>query len=196
MEDELLLLKQSNELLQKEFSDLRSEFDSVKNENLSLKEKIVIEINNNVSDHALKTKIMIGNAGRGNLWVDKNITYTDFVKKINEYGKGETCGTFTLYLYLVKELQNIREIDLADIARALSRIIRTVNLYVSNESDIQFQYRNNTSDFELKENIRHQFSNNYNYRCGLVPVPCCLANFLKHEFQINFLLDGKPLWTP
>ncbi len=194
MEDELLLLKQSNELLQKEFSDLRSEFDSVKNENLSLKEKIVVEINNNVYEHALKTKTLIGTYGDKCCYVDKNITYTDFVKKINEYGKGETCGTFTLNLYLVKELQNIREIDLADIARALQCINRNVNLYVSHESDIQFQYRNSTSDFELKENIRHQFSNNYNYRCGL--IPCCLANFLKNEFQINFLLDGKPLWTP
>ena len=158
---------------------------------LSLKEKIVIEINNNVSHHALKTKTMIGHGGRGNLWVDKNITYTDFVKKINEYGKGETCGTFTLNLYLVKELQNIREIDLADIARALQYIVK--NQYHSVNEHIIVHYTNSTSDFELKENIRHQFSNNYNYRCGL--IPCCLANFLKNEFQINFLLDGKPLWT-
>jgi hypothetical protein len=188
MEDELLRLKQSNELLQTELSHLRNEFDSVKNENVSLKEQIVVEINNNVYEHALKTKILIG-TGRGNCcYVDKNITYADFVKKINEYGKGETCGTFTLNLYLVKELQNIREIDLADIARALQFIVK--NQYHSVNEHIRVHYTNSTSDFELKENIRHQFSNNYNnYRYGL-------ANFLKDEFQINFLLDGKPLWTP
>ena len=193
MEEELLHLKQSNELLQKELSDLRNEFDSVKYENLSLKEQIVIEINNNVYHHALKTKTMIGYGGGGNLYVDKNITYTDFVKKINEYGKGESHGTFVLNLYLVKELQNIREIDLADIARALYRIVK--NQHHSVNEHITFHYTNSASDFELKLSIRHQFSNDFSYRCGLIPFPCCLANYLKHEFQINFLLDGKPLWT-
>lgn len=194
MEDELLLLKQSNELLQTELSHLRNDFESVKNENVSLKDQIVVEINNNVYEHALKTKTLIGTYEDKCCYVDKNITYADFVKKINEYGKGENSGTFRLNLYIVKELQNIREIDLADIARALKCINRTVNLHGSHESDTQFQYRNNTSDFEVKHSIRNMFSNDYNYRCGL--GPCCLANFLKNEFQINFLLDGKPLWTP
>jgi hypothetical protein len=194
MEDELLRLKQSNELLQTELSHLRNDFESVKNENVSLKDQIIVEINNNVYEHVLKTKTLIGTSGDKMCYVDKNITYADFVKKINEYGKGENCGTLRLNLRPVKELQNIREIDLADIARALKCINRTVNLYGHHESDILFYYTNNTSDFEVKEQIRNIFSNGYNYRCG--SIHCCLANFLKNEFQINFLLDGKPLWTP
>jgi hypothetical protein len=193
MEDELLRLKQSNELLQTELSHLRNEFDSVKNENVSLKDQIVVEINNNVYEHALKTKISIGTGGGKSCYVDKNITYADFVKKINEYGEGENCGTFILNVYIVKELQNIREIDLADIARALKVINRTENPN-SWLNEIMFYYTNNTSDFEVKEYIRNIFTNNYSYRCG--SIPCCLANFLKDNFQINFLLDGKPLWTP
>lgn len=191
MEDELLRLKQSNELLQTELSHLRNEFDSVKNGNVSLKEQIVVEINNNVYEHALKTQISIGTGGSKICYVDKNITYADFVKKINEYGKGENCGTLRLNLCAVKELQNIREIDLADIARALKEINRAENP-ICWQKDILFYYTNNTSDFEVKQQIRNIFSNDYNYRCG----SCCLANFLKDEFQINFLLDGKPLWTP
>lgn len=186
MEDELRAVKHSNELLQKDVSDLRNELNLAK-EFVATKEQIVAEINNNVHDSSLKTKINIGFGHEGSCYVDKNITYRDFVNHINKCGKGETGGTFSLDLFIVKEhLQNIREIDLADVRDALKRI-----MLKNNNSMIVDQGNVGLSVLEYNRCVRRIFCFESCYGYG----HSCFADYLKHEFGIGFRLGRTPLWT-